>query len=326
MEVLVNGQLVRLQYDLGADFTIISKETWKRIGCPPLQPTRYRAYCGSNKLLPILGDFNCSMTLLSTGQQQNGSISVAETSRLNLFGLDWHEKFNLDSLPIKAICGVINYSETQTEKQLLKEYPNVFSGKLGHCTKFKIHLPLNSTFHGQPTFLPARQIGHHIKPLVNKELDRLESEGAIERVEFSEWAAPIVVVKRADGRVRLCGDYSTGLNDALMPHPYPMKVPEDIFNKLNGCKYFTKIDLSDAYLQFEVTEETQNLLTIRTHRGCYRVKRLQPGVKPAPGAFQQAMDRILHDVPRAETFLDDIIIGSMTTVDHAKDVRKVFIC
>ena len=54
------------------------------------------------------------------------------------------------------------------------------------------------------------------------------------------------------------------LNGATEKHQYPLPVPEDLFTKLNGGKYFAKLDLSDAYLQVEVDPDFRELLTINT--------------------------------------------------------------
>ena len=55
---------------------------------------------------------------------------------------------------------------------------------------------------------------------VDKELDRLQQLGVITPVDYSDWAAPIVVARKANGQIRTCGDYSTGLNGALHPQEY----------------------------------------------------------------------------------------------------------
>ena len=55
---------------------------------------------------------------------------------------------------------------------------------------------------------------------VNTELSRLESQGVISPVTYSSWAAPIVVVRKATGALRICADFSTGLNKALETHQY----------------------------------------------------------------------------------------------------------
>ncbi|XP_065094589.1 uncharacterized protein K02A2.6-like [Ochlerotatus camptorhynchus] len=158
---------------------------------------------------------------------------------------------------------------------------------------------------------------------VDDELDRLETAGIITPVKHSDWAAPIVVVRKASGAIRICGDYSTGLNDALQPHQYPLPLPQDIFAKLANCKVFSQIDLSDAFLQVEVQEESREMLTINTHRGLYRYNRLPPGVKAAPGAFQQLVDTMLAGLKRSSGYLDDVLVGGMDEEDHQRKLQAV---
>ena len=63
--------------------------------------------------------------------------------------------------------------------------------------------------------------------------------------------------------------FSAGLNAALKGYHYPLPSPEEVFNKLNGGKVFSKIDLSEAYLQIPVEENSSKLLCINTHtEGC----------------------------------------------------------
>ena len=90
----------------------------------------------------------------------------------------------------------VQISISMTESELHTMYPDVFKSEIGHCTKFKVHLQLKPQ--AVPVFCP-----------LDNELNRLEREGIIIPVNFSEWAAPIVVVKKASGDLRICGDYST---------------------------------------------------------------------------------------------------------------------
>ena len=67
----------------------------------------------------------------------------------------------------------------------------------------------------KPRFHRPRSVPFALKKAVEEELDRMERAGVIEKVDHSEWAAPIVVVSKKDGRVRLCGDYKVTVNPFL---------------------------------------------------------------------------------------------------------------
>ena len=176
----------------------------------------------------------------------------------------------------------------------------------------------------QPVFKKKRNIPFAALEQINKELDRLEQASILSKTDFSEWVAPTVHVKKKSNQIRTCADFSTGLNDALQDHHYPLPNPEEIFNKLNGGKIFSKIDLSDAYLQIEVDEESSKLLCVNTHRGLYKYNRLAFGVKVAPAIFQQVMDTMQDDLDYATAYLDDILVTSKTTAEHRNHIIKVF--
>ena len=93
----------------------------------------------------------------------------------------------------------------------------------------------------------------------NKELNRLVDLKVISPLTYSEWAAPIVVIRNVDGSLRICADFSTGLNDCLQLHQHPLPLPEDIFSTLIGGCIFLKLDLAEAYLQVEVAKSQENI-------------------------------------------------------------------
>ena len=51
------------------------------------------------------------------------------------------------------------------------------------------------------------ELGLALKSGVEESLDQLESNGDLEKISYSEWAAPIVAVLKKDGSIRICGDY-----------------------------------------------------------------------------------------------------------------------
>ncbi|KAK6765279.1 hypothetical protein RB195_025275 [Necator americanus] len=161
-------------------------------------------------------------------------------------------------------------------------------------------------------------------PRISTEIDRLVSMHVLEPVDDSEWAAPIVVVQKKNGSIRLCADYLTGLNDALEQNQHLLPTPENpTFTKLNGGRYFSQLDFSETYLQLEANDVSKQLLTINTHRGLYRFNRLQFGVKPAPGIFQQCMDALIAGLDGTAAYLVDILVTGRTIGEHNARLEAV---
>ncbi|XP_062538517.1 uncharacterized protein K02A2.6-like [Armigeres subalbatus] len=312
----INGFQVTLQLDTASDITIVSKKQWKKnLGSPTLTPTTRTARTASGDAFHLLGELRYPIKL--GGVTKTATFYVTNNS-INLIGLDWIELFKLWDTPLSAICNQVHVADGQDNQiQVYKAaYPEVFKNGLGHCKKMKVRLYLKPD--AKPVFKPKRPVPFTSMEKIDAELDRLQSLGIITPVDFSQWAAPIVVVKKPGGKVRICADYSTGLNAVLEPNHHPLPVPYDIFTKLNGCRYFSVIDLSEAYLQVEVDDDSKQLLTIITHRGLFRFNRLAPGVKSVPGAFQQLMNSMVADLDGVDTFLDDIFVASKTEEEHHK--------
>ncbi|EYC07814.1 hypothetical protein Y032_0068g142 [Ancylostoma ceylanicum] len=143
-------------------------------------------------------------------------------------------------------------------------------------------------------------------------------------VTHSEWAAPIVCVRKSNGKLRVCADFSTGLNKGLESFDYPLPVPEDIFATLNGGAVFSQIDLSDAYLQIELSDESKKMVVINTHRGLFQYNRLPFGIKTAPGIFQQIMNKMVAGLRGVATYLDDILVCGRTEQEHTENLLALF--
>ena len=153
---------------------------------------------------------------------------------------------------------------------------------------------------------------------VNEELERLEKLDVI-----SNKSSPTVFVKKKK-RIQVSADFSTGVNGCLKDHSLPLPSPENVFAKLNGGKVFSKIDLSDAYLQMEVDDECSKVLTISTHKGLYNLDRLPFGLKVIPSLFQRVMDTMLAGLDFVIVYLDDILIKSENSDQHCDHIKEVF--
>lgn len=83
------------------------------------------------------------------------------------------------------------------------------------------------------------------------------------------------------------------------------------------------LDLTQAYQQVEVDQESKLFLTTNTQKGLYWMNRLPYGISSAPAIFQRIMDQVLQGLPGVVCFLDNIIMGK-SAVDHWQNVEAVF--
>ena len=138
-------------------------------------------------------------------------------------------------------------------------------------------------------------------------------------------AAPIVPVLKSDkSSIRICGDFRVTVNKAVKLDSYPIPRVEDLFAKLSGGKRFTKLDLSQAYQQLELDEESKEYVVINTPRGLFRYNRLPFGISAAPGIFQRTLESLLQGIKNCVVYLDDILITGATNEKHLLTLDEVF--
>ena len=88
-----------------------------------------------------------------------------------------------------------------------------------------------------------------IKETISSELDRLASLEVLKKVDHTEWAVPIVLVPKSNGKFRIYGNYKITVNDVLEIDQYPFLKLNDLFATLTWAEKFTVLDLSQAYQQ-----------------------------------------------------------------------------
>ncbi|XP_026752395.2 uncharacterized protein K02A2.6-like [Galleria mellonella] len=260
---------------------------------------------------------------------------VTQQNDIPLFGLNWCIKFKLPMPPGARLCNIkeptavtndTEYTKYNTEiAAIFSDFKIVFDGKLGTIKDHyaKIHIPDGV----QPKAFRPRPVPLALREQVNTELKRLVDEGVLEPVDTMatpiEWASPIVIAIKANGNVRICADFKVTINQHVQIDDYPLPRFEEITSKLSGGQLFTKIDLKDAYLQLLIHPNSRKYLTIVTHKGYFRYKRLPFGISFAPAVFQRTMHHILSGLDGVVCYLDDILITAGDLQEHLTRVRAV---
>lgn len=175
-----------------------------------------------------------------------------------------------------------------------------------------------------PVFCKARSLPFSLREQAGKRLAELESQGVITPVSKSDWATPLVVVPKKQGdQIRLCGDYKITVNPVLKVDHYPLPQPEELFTAICGGKVFCVLDLSSAYQQMVLSEESRHILTVNTHKGLCRYNRLPYGIASAPALFQSMMDKVLLGIPNVGCYIDDVIVAGQNVDDCQKTLERV---
>ena len=150
----------------------------------------------------------------------------------------------------------------------------------------KLHVDPNV----KPKFFQARSVPYSLRGKVETELGTLESTGIMSPVQFCDWAAPIVPVMKSNGTIRIFGHFKVTINSVSQVDTYPLPWVEELFSALSGGKYFSKLNMSQAYLQLELENGSKQYVTVSTHKGLFQYNRLPFGVSSAPSIFQRYME------------------------------------
>jgi len=132
----------------------------------------------------------------------------------------------------------------------------------------------------------------------------------------------LVVVQKPDGRIRLCVDLRAA-NKAVITDGYPLPRIEELLHSMKNCSVFSKLDLSEAYLQLTLHESSRDLTAFVTPDGLFRFKRCPFGLASCPSAFQAVMSQMLSGIPGVACYLDDIVISGESHEEHEKRLEEV---
>lgn len=159
---------------------------------------------------------------------------------------------------------------------------------------------------------------------IKKQLSELEEKGLIQPSQ-SPYGAPILLVKKKDGGFRMCIDYRA-LNAITIKNRYPLPRIDELFDRLQGAKVFSKIDLRTGYWQIRVHPDDVPKTAFRTRYGHYEWRVLPMGLTNAPATFMRLMNEIFRPFldEFVIVFLDDILVYSKTIADHRRHLRAVF--
>ena len=214
--------------------------------------------------------------------------------------------------------------ERQQAQRLFLDYADRFvqEGEELGCTptvQHRIH-----TKDEQPVVLRHRRIPPNQLAEVKAHLQDLLDKGVIVPSK-SDYASPVVLVRKKSGALRLCVDYRL-LNAKCRRDQYPLPRIEESLDVLGGAKYFSTIDLASAYNQVEVDPADRHKTAFTTPMGLFEYNRMPFGLSNAPATFQRLMQIVFRDdlLQTLIVYLDDIVVFSRDIGEHLTRLETVF--
>ena len=293
---------IKLQLDTGATCSTLTLTDYEKLSkLPPRSSNaKLKLYHTNVSITPV----GCCTYKCVVGEvTKKIHFEVIKDAPVSLLSANACKALGLITFKEEYISLVTHEATELTEKEVLKEYADVFKG-LGKLPG-EYHIQMNPGV--KPSQANPRRIGHKVKPQVKAKLDELEKMGVVSKVNKpTEWISSMVVVKKPN-KLRICIDPQP-LNVAIERNHYMTPTLEEIAPRFKNAKVFSVLDAKDGFNQVVLDEESSYLTTFWTPWGRYRWLRMPFGIKSAPEEFQRHLDTCLEGLENVAIIADDIII------------------
>lgn len=162
------------------------------------------------------------------------------------------------------------------------------------------------------------------KKIVDEIMELWMAKGII-KVSYSDYASPIVLMKKKAGNTRVCFDYRE-LNKKIESPRFPLPLIEDQIDALEGTKIFTTIDIKNGYFHVPVDKNSQKYTAFVTPTNQYEFLKTPFGLLIAPAIFQGYINAIFRQLIKDKiviTYMDDLIIRADNMEDAVHRFKQV---
>ena len=175
----------------------------------------------------------------------------------------------------------------------------------------------------KPTYGPIYNLSETELSVLKEYIEEHLERGSI-KPSTSPFGAPVLFVKKADGSLRLCVDYRA-LNRMTIKNRYPLPLIQELMDRVNGARRFTKIDLLTAYHLLRIALGDEWKTAFRTRYDHFEYLVMPLGLTNAPAMFQAYINEVLYTYfdEFCVTYLDDILIYFKTQEEYVQYVCKV---
>ena len=148
--------------------------------------------------------------------------------------------------------------------------------------------------------------------IVMEEVSRLLATGAIREIQYPTWLSNTVVVKKKNGKWRMCVDF-TDLNRACPKDFYPLPQIDQLVDSASGYDRLSFLDAFQGYHQIPMNLANQDKTAFITPQGAYCYKVMSFCLKNAGAIYQRMVTQMFgHMIGKTmEVYIDDMFIKSL---------------
>jgi hypothetical protein len=276
-------------------------------------------------------------------QHYDGIIGMDWLSARGTMNINWEQKwlsFDYNQLPVflqgeppeQFTCTLVELQLIQQHSPapappeihaLLKSFAEVFEKPVSLPPRRACDHKIPLIEGARPVKIRPYRYSPELKTEIEKQIQEMLDSGVIS-FSTSDFASPIIMVRKHDFTWRLCVDYRH-LNLLTVKSKYPLPVIDELLDELTGASWFSKLDLRAGYHQIRLAPGEEYKTAFHTHSGHYQFNVMAFGLTGAPGTFQAVMNETLAPVLRkcAVVFFDDILVYSRSYSDHLVHLRQV---
>ena len=160
---------------------------------------------------------------------------------------------------------------------------------------------------------------------ITEEVRKLLEASFIRDVYYPDWLANMVMVKKSNGKWRMCVDFMD-LNRACPKDSYPFPRIDTLVDSTARHELLSFMDAFSGYNHIKMNEEDQKKTSFVTSQGLFCYKVMPFGLKNAGVTYQRLMNKMfVHQIGRnVQVYVDDMLVKSLCENDHLNDLHETF--
>lgn len=336
-EVFIASKRITALIDTGSDLSLIRAEQYVQVGAPRLKKNTmsFRGIGASES--STLGEFTTDIeidgktysitlhvvsdTLMPYGlligtdflnkvefRMKNGDITIYENERESTVP----EVFHISTCENNSELD-LSYISNSDHRKRIEELKEKYTPNKIRELDMKMNIALTDDI---PVYQRPRRLSPSEKNEVNTQINEWLENQIIQESQ-SNYASPIVLVKKKNGSTRLCIDYRK-LNEKIIKDRYPLPLIEDHLDRLQDARIFSTLDLKNGFFHVEMEKNSRKYTAFVTPDGQYEFLRVPFGLCNSPSVFQRYINAIFKELIAKGfvlIYMDDLIVPSSDCVE-----------